>query len=914
MSMPSAVRTSSHPVQGKVRIVWNRRLRSGSCGRAVLVCLLTATLVCLGSQRSVAGGPAISEKQYVEFRNWILEPATRSTTLQKMLDSPRPHATVYTQILEPIFNLKALTAQLDEEARRKLFVDLIKHLVEAEPEDDKAPLLFGPEIVRMVAADPVLLQHLLDSANGGLGYDPTKHEHPGWERIRQRALELLRDAKRPAELRRAAIRVAAECADARIVGTLAALWEALQAEASKLQPEDAAAFLDAAEKLLVYRFPDIDALVRFLSRHKDRFEGRGEWTDFEKEHRLRLFRDDVIALMSTKGGEAESQEHQAALDFGRRLIAKATTPEDLAVFFDAAKGSFVELQRAALLRAKDLEPAANEAWAHLLAGALGQSDDPVVLDALLALITETFTVRTKASDPLAKAVAERIADTRRQDSIAHRKDLATLLGRIGKLAYVRIALDDRRFSKVDDPQQEVWSRLIHAIGLVDDGLVVALIPYYLPRGVHLRPQLWERVATARALGFKAFHTNPLQRPQAALFLRHILTGEAGKAVELEVESDGVKQQVVRIFWGADLASPAAKQALEAGRVVLDLPEDPDGGDPAPEVRQAAMGSLEFYPDSADSAGILGHFAAGDAQSGTEALKVLSRMLARGSEGAARALATLVRQLEDEKRLLATLDAILGVDAPKSAAARRVLGEAVLTILQGKSASDGTRRKAAAVAAHLAYAPAIKPVSITWSGVARKEKEARAAWFGLLRDLVVAIAKAGAVRPGVDAQLADAMRNLADSPDTKKEVLSLFDAMGADGERLFLKRLRADLLSELAGMPEGGTRDERRAMLDTAIRLDRELVQQGAAASIGVLYRSIYDFLRERSKPEWLAEGEDSATFQLDAVKAAVLSGDTGTAKEALEQIVPALRKSALYKSKTAEIDAEVKKLEKLAGS
>ena len=629
-------------------------------------------------------------------------------------------------------------------------------------------------------------------------------------------------------------------------------------------------------------------MQKFLGERAGRFETpekRKDWGPGDKYRVRAEFMVDVVELYRARGGEGIQRARKAALAYGQTLIDKAEGPADLLVFFDPERERFAELQRAAMAAAAPprMKPVPDAAWAGLLVSALQFSEDAAVLQRTIALIGETFTEPTKDTRALAQAVALRLAKGAAVDTLPQRRALASVLGSIGTPADVRAALPDR-LGEGHSAQKDVWYVLIRAFGIVKDGLVIQLPPYYRV-GQRWQPQ-WARLAVAEALGLPGFRSSALQDSQAALMLHHILTGEAVRAVKAPIEGQPDKV-VVLSYTGAAVA-----EAKSDGEVLLDLPAAEKEDDRA--VITAAIDSLQFY-HTQDAALVLASLAAVESEVSDTALKVLGRQLGRGSLPAAQALAGLLapEAQRSEKRVLAVLDTILQAGVPSNVTTRDAISAPVRGLMD-TTASEAVRRRLVAVAALYADVDALKRVYLTWNGL-KPDDEGRTVWAGLLQNLVVAVAKsartAGEQAPALDTKLATELRQIA-TDGRRALVLSLFDAMGPDADRFELKRIRADLRFEYAEVADGRTRPERRKDLDEALRLYRDLLAKASRGVRADLSRSIYLVLLKTAQPEWLVEGEKAEVLLLEALKAAVDSRSAELARDALEKIVPALAKEA----------------------
>ncbi len=820
-----------------------------------------------------AEGTPISPADYAGLTERIFHDkpkGDRRAALKILRKSPRAtQAETYGKVVGPVFRGAARVATMTPEARRELYATVIAHLADDQPEDDDAAVLLVPDFLPLLAEDAKLLELLRTQKLDG----DINNRKQGWVRIMKSVRPLL--LSRDAVLRRSAIRISAHCECVKEAETLAALYEALhealKQTGSDMATEDAAAYLDAAERLLRYRFAGVPALLKFLGDRAEQFgtaDQRRNWTDGDR-YRIRSdFLLDVIDLYRAKGGEGIRSARASALFYGRALIAKADQPSDLLVFFDPKRERFDELQVAAMAAAGPprMKPESNAAWADLLARVLEHSDDAGVLDRVIKLIGTTFSGPNEANRPLAAAVARRLQRGTATDTLPHRVDLAGLLGRVGLRDDVRAALP-RTLSDADEGQKDVLARLIRAFGRVKDGFVGQITPYYRAPGA---PE-WARTAVAEALGGTGFRTSQEQRGPAALMLHHILTGEAVKSLDLPAVGD-------------------------------------EGPEASPAVIAAAVGSLEFYP-SADAAAVLGGLIRAGGPASDTALKILARQLGRGDKYAAQAIAALMvgDPLPPAKRMQAALDAIERAPRPADAAVRKVLAAAARGVM-ARGETEPLRRRAAGVAVHLADGEAVKPIYLAWNAF-KPEDPGREAWQDLLKNLVVAVARSGKEAPAADGALAAVLREIS-REGRHALVLGLFSAMGQDANRFALKRERADIRYEYAGDEEGRSRDDRRADLDKAAVLYRQLASEAPKRFRADMVRSLYGVLVERAQQEWLATGEKAETFQLEALKAAAAGGDAALAKDALQQLADGLRKSeALTAQQRSELDQLTKKLQ-----
>ncbi len=862
--------------------------------------ILAVVLVLIGLRPVEAKGDPIPEARWPELTQRIFDAPNedkRDAVLNILLRSPREtHGIIYGKVVGPVFHDRARAKDLTPEQRRAMYATVIAHLADDQP--DAETVLLVPAFLPLLADDEALVTMLrrdkLDPDING--------KQQGWVRVLKSVQRLLLDTD--PTLRRSAVRISAHCECVSEADTLAALYEALKTIGADATQEDATAFLGAAERLLKYRFADTSALLKFLGDRAARFEKRATgWTDTDRYRIRSEFLADIISLYQEKGGEGIQKARTAALVYGKTLIEKADKPADLLDFFDPKSERFEELQRLAIAATAPprMKPTADAAWADLLVAALDHSDDAGVLDRVVKLIGGTFTEQTKDSQQLAAAVARRLKRGIATDTLPHRLDLAGLLGRIGTRGDVRAALPER-LGEAHAGQKDVWARLIRAFGIVQDGLVIQVTPYYSVAGNNHTPE-WARLAVAQSLGSTGFRTSQEQGGPASIMLLHILTGQAVKAVKVPVEGTTDKF-VVLTYVGT-----AVKQAKD-GDVQLDLPETK--AEDAPSVVAAAIDSLEFYP-SENAATVLATLIAGGEASADTALKVLGRQLHRDDLYAARAMAGLLRGGDlSAARLGAALEAIQQATRPTKADARTVLADAVRGIMAHADTSEELRREAAGVSAHLGDVLAVKPVYLTLGGLREDDAAGREAWGDLLQKLVVAVAKSGKQVPGLDKTLGGVLREIA-SEKQAALVLSLFQAMGQDADRFALKRDHADLRVEHASDSEGRSREDRRKDLDGAAQLFRELVSEAATEPDRAdLNTSLYRVLVRRAEPDWLASGEKAEAFLLEALKVAVASGGATLAKEAQEQLVAGLRKSGgLTQAQKSELEQAAKQLQEL---
>ncbi|MDF1702006.1 MAG: hypothetical protein P1V36_12685, partial [Planctomycetota bacterium] len=862
-------------------------LAPGTALRRVIGLLLMACITC----GVVAAGPAHAEgrnmtaAQMAAYREALLKAESErdvGAVLMRLREISRDtHPLVYGKIVGPILQDTKLTAEFTPERRRMLLGELVIHMIAVQPDSDA--ILFLNDILARLGEDP----GLVDRINEVYKPDPVTTRRPGWDRLLRAARGLIRSAD--GVTRAGAIRLVAHCKCEDTAVVVAALHDALRSGERKPTAEDEVAYLDAAERLLLFRFADLSALVSFLNpiaaEHFGTPESREAWTATDRERiRAELYRALILRLRE-EGGSQSAKEHQAALDYGRAVIEKAKGPGDLLVFFDPKRQRLPELQQEAMQAAERLEPKPTQAWADLLVAAIDQSDHMGVLESIVPVLTKTFTAPSGATQLLAASVARRLADGAESDRVDLRETLATVLGRIGTAKDVRDALEGRA-RIAEDRQKAVWSELIHALGTVQDGQVLWLRPHYLPPAS--RPD-WERLAVAETLGQQGFRSADgkapnLESPQAALFLLHILHGWSGTVVSAEVEvktgEETKKVRVARIFVNDgetnELESEEAKEALAAGDAKLSF--DAANPDAADAVREAAANSLLFHAGP-HAASALGRAASEDNDVGNAALRVLGLQLGRGSGDAARALAHFIESAPPEGRLLAALDVITRTGAPKTTVARMTLGKAVTDLL-AKGGSEAVVRSAAAAGAHLQQLAALKPVYLAWHGQAPDNTEARAVWLGLLRGVVAGVAKAGAtptkLDPDFDLKFETEVKGLvgigAGHEENAGTFATILGGLGDLGERFALKRLRAELATQYVGVQKGRTLDQRRAELDGVIGLYRELA--GEAPSAGEkreMQRMLYDALHSRWT-KWLRTGEggeDAAPLQLAALQAAV---------------------------------------------
>lgn len=879
-------------VRGKARSVRSPR---------PVVLLLALLALTLGLRTAEAKGGPIPVSRHAELTDSIINaktPGERKGPLKELLDSPRgTHAETYGAVLGPVFRNAARSAGLDPDARREMYAALIAHLADDQPED--SPVLLVKDFLPHLAEDPKLVEVLRTEKLATI-----RGRQEGWERILRVVRTLLNDEDKL--VRRSAVRISAECDCSQEADTLAALYEAVKQAGTNATPEDEAAYLATAQRLLQYRFADLSALLKFLSGHAARFEQlKAEGVTDTLRYKIRgEVLADVIGLYRAMGGAGIRKARAAALAYGRTVVEKAAGPADLLLFFDPERERFPELQRAAVAAAAPprMKPVPDAAWANLLRQALDHSDDSQVLERVIALIGETFTTQTNDTQLLAGALARRIRDGAAKDTLAHRRTLASILGSIGLQGDVRAALP-RRLGLGDAGQRDVYYVLIRAFGIVKNGLVIQLVPYYLAVGQNRQPQ-WARLAVAEALGLQGFRNNPEQKQQAAMMLHHILTGEAVRVVELPGDQD---KPVIAGFVGDAIA-----KIPEDAKTLLDVEAAAKEDDVA--VITAAIESLEFYP-SENAARVLGELAADDSEISATALKILSRQLGRGGIDAARVLAKLLESPAPEKRVLAVLGAISQTNAPQDPAVRAVLTEAVRGYLTS-AASLTVRKEAALASVHLADVQAVKGIYLTWNGLA-KDDEGRAFWKEQLGSLVAAVAKLARVGGDrgrrLDIQLSAELRAIA-TEGHRAMALAMLNAVAADADRFELKRLRADLRFEYADVAEGRTRAERRKDLEEAERLYRELVQPAPQAIRHDLRSSIYLVLVKRAQPEWLAEGETPQVLLLEALKAAADSGSSQLAKDALDKIADGLAKDAgsLTAAQRGELEQTTKRLRVLA--
>lgn len=903
---------SSHPTGGLRRAL----------GLLVLVALMLGGF---GMSAARAEGREISPAEYEGFRQNLLSADTGtkvSGQLGLLLKTSRAtHANVYGQIVGVLLNEDARTAQLPAERRRMLFAALIAHMVDVQPDSDSILLL--PSIVKRLAADNELIRKVQEDHLAERG---ATMRRPGWDRLIRRTLELI--GTDDESLRTAAIRLVAHAHVEDTAEVIAALYESLRSGERKPTEADIAAYLDAAETLLLYRFEDLSALLAFLNPLAGLFdtsEARDRWTSADKERvRAELYRA-VIRRVRTEGGAQATEEREAALDYGRAVIEKAAGPADLQVFFDPQRQRIAQLQLEALQKADGLGPKPTQPWADLLVAALDHSDHMGVLEVAVGLLAKTFTEPSAPGQLLAAAVARRLAAGGERDRLDLREKLATVLGRIGTAKDVSNALKGRT-RVADDPQRAVWARLIRALGTVPDGQVIRLRPLYEPTAAR---ETWERLAVAETLGQQGFRTEEGAAPnpesaRATLFLLHMLHGWAGVVVTVSREvPDGDKTRTVvetRLYVDDgstnQLESDAAKADLQVATETFRF--EPGSADPSDAVREEAAKSLLFHAGPHAAAGLArAAEEAGDV--GAAALRTLGLQLRRDEPSAATALARIVGSRPPEARLLATLDVIRRAPAPADTATRKILGTPVLGLLTGGGSSEAVLRSAAATAAHLLQLEALKPVYLIWHGVAPDDAERRTVWNGLLRDVVAGVAKAGASSQKLLLDFERAVKDLVGQGGGHEENAGLFaDALaglGTNGAQFALKRLRAELAMQYVGVSKGRTLDQRRAELDAVIALYGELAADAEPGDRRDVQRMLYDALHTRWTAMLKRGGdapESAAPFQLDALAAAVASEDPGTALRARESELQELQKStALDKEQQDRLAKLVPELAKL---
>ncbi len=844
--------------------------------------------------------------------------------LRKLVESSRgAHADVYARIVGKILRNPALTKDIDPAKRRTLFAAIIAHLVKTQPEDDNPVILLAESFLPLLAQDEALVEELIEMR---FRRDPITHVRPGFDRLIERARQAL--SSDDPGVRGGAVRLLSDCECVDKADTVAAIHDALRAT-SKISAEDAEQMLAAVERLLGYRFRDINELTTFLSDESSRFKGRENWTDVDRYRVLSELLGALVKRLGAQGGAQETEAREAALDYGRALIRSAKGPDTLMVFFTEGRPIVPVLQREALDAARRLEPSAAPPWAALLTAALAQSEDQAVLEATVGLLN-TFAVRpadgtplAAAVGPLAEAIAARLVKGTRTDRLDLRQRLADALGQIGTASLVQRVLDVRDDTN-EESQQAVWARLIRALGVVRDGLVATLRPHYR-RAEQARPE-WERLAVAETLGQKGFRPSAgaaanLEAPQAALFLMHILHGVPGVAVAFKgvpaVGDTPASEPRSSVFIGkAALESEAAKEALARGTVVLEFAAaTPDASN---AVREAAVNSLNFHagPETAQA---LGQAAAEAGDVGAAALSTLSLQLGRGSVDAAQALAEFIRGGPSDERLQAALQIILTRKMPTTNVARLSLGSAVRGLLTQADAaspvSEAVRRKAGEAAAKLYDLESLKPIYLAWRARAPEDSEGQAAWLQNLRGLIEAVARASATSEALQIGLESAIKDQAE--EDVENVGTFVSILAAIKSPTFgLKRLHASLASQYQGIQKGRTKDERRAELDRVITLYTELAgdtKAGAADRLD-MQALLYDALHRRWN-QWLKSGEEAespAEFQLRALVAAAASGRGDIAQLAQESEGAALlADQGLSKEKAAQRDALLTRIDVL---
>jgi hypothetical protein len=793
-----------------------------------------------------------SAKQLTELLVKGKGPAQWSGVLDGVLleEARDSHAVRYGAVVGPIFAQAAVTAELDPEAKRKLYAFVIDHLVETQPEGDAILLVdvFLPhlerdrELVRLLREGDLLR---LDVATG---------RRPAWDRLQRNVVELVSAPE--AGVRRAAIRLLPERELDDYADAVAALHGVLATRPEGFERADEAACLGASEALLGHRFKDVAALSAFLDPFAERFAKRAEWSELERTALDRDLRRAAQQLATSAGGADTERLGEAARMYGRVLIAKAQGPADLMVFFDPDVDPDPELQREAAQRAAGMKPVADEAWAEFLRRCLAHSTDQRVLTRVIQILGSTFREPAPPHTPLvATAVAQRLKEGAETDSVDARKNLASMLGVIGSLADLQEALPDPQRllgGAANGRQDPVWKTLIHAVGLVDTGLVVRLALYYR-FDEKLQPK-WARLAVAEALGFDGIRNSETEKPLAAAMLRHILDGD-----EVTLGTTTIK---------------ADNREAEAA------------------VRIAAIRSMQHYPDLG-TAPVLGTIAEEQTEEGAEAVKVIGRQLRQGSVEAGNELARLIGLEADAARLDALLDLVAKeTPATLDAGARSTLAAAVLGVMRREGTGEALRAKAAAASVRLADHLALGTVHDIWD--AQTQEAARAQWKQLLQALFVAAAPAGKDSPAVEEALLDQL-SVMKGEQHYAEALEFLDAMGENAARLGMRHVRAELRYEYASAGKDRTPQQRRGDLDAAARLFREVASETADEGIkrNILVQA-YQALELRATPEYLDNegGEKAKTFQLEALNVAVESRDPGTAREALEGIVRVLEEGA----------------------
>lgn len=829
--------------------------------------------------------------------------------LRALLQQPEPDRTrlalsVFGAILDdPREDLpRDVLAGLEGVAGQRLRAFVARHLLEDQslvsaPLSGRGePLAIDALLLRRVGRDDAVATLLLDTE---LLLDPLTQRRPGYDRLL--ALAANRLAARPEAT------TADEAADAvrvlalegrgpggeRVPDVVAVLWARMSRAEGPEVP--LARWLEAFSLLLDTPFPDRAALLSLLGPAgpvpglAERLAQWADWTTWDAQTRLRVDRDLRAAAAwhartRSAGLGLQAADWEVALRWAQELIDRMNSPKSLAPFLaaDSLRWPRHEIvQRRASARAvrlvtQDAEVSAD--WIALVATALAEVPDAVVLKDLIQVMSAW---RLPADDrtafhPVGAAIAQRLEARRDADLFEQQRRLLSLAAALGTPQHVKAIFDGARAGAANGAD--------------------------LPEALR---------AGRRALFLAAIESLSSRSERPLENLASLLPG---------ADAD-VRRAVARALASGDRTGEPGRLAIRLlGWLVLgageEVPSGPLAGasgttfpDPAPEVREEAIVSLEAFADPASSdllgAVVLEPPVMDDARKreAERAIERLARQVnARGSEAAADVLQAIL--LEDRgfgpALRATTIEALAGLveglapplRARLSAAARAVVEAAPLE-------GDNAGWAAAELLIRMAALDAI-PALATRAASPAATPEVRARWRPLVVRLVESVAAAATAANGADDPQRDTLMKAAleaTRSTTPELALELLSAYGS-ARRAATWGLTAEVAKQLA---EDATKPEpvRQAAFEAARSAENALVALDAALGRRRAGARVLLSLAEADFEQARGHVEREAQLRGEALREAVLSENPEIARTVqariarLDTLLDAERRAAL---------------------
>jgi hypothetical protein len=697
-------------------------------------------------------------------------------------------------------------------------------------------VLLDQYILRRARGDEAFVKTMRDT----LRVLPQIKRQPGWDLLFDHARDALASTTAPRGDREAAIDFLGREAGGREEDALAALVVEVRRILGLLASADPATRVAGAEEAKALEPTILGALDGLLVY---RFRNLKEASEYLEGAQKTPYGDKLKELSRRK--DRATQDRDLAIAYGRELIALAQGPKALLDRLNPAVTPYPQLRLEAIKRAARLKPEANDDWVALFRLVfLEGTDEQVGREAIKILDGADFGRNPKAADPVAAAVAERLA-RRNGDGVEYRRDLARVLGDLGNRAHLARALGQAADAGTE-VELDVFTELIRSAGKVERAKAEDVLLFY-PRDLSDPARVTAiREAVVEALGRSGVRTS--DGAAAAKALREILRGDG--------------------------EFPRAQSA---------------------SVRRLAIDKLEAYPGP-ETSDLLGELAEGpDEEEAASAIQVLSQILLRYPEDrhAPRALAALAHQALAESRRVLALRQLGGLPPAAPADVRAEVLEVLHGILTPE-APPALRLAAARTAAALGDGSALDAILAAW-----KSEPASEDWMRVLQDAVSNTVGRG---PADDEAVARTLALIAREPQGLGLALDVARSVTALApSRPVLQAALAALLAERARAnpadPQSAS-DLKEAddILERAVPALPAGKDQEAARGLWV---RVLGALAAAA-----GDTEEAKAKLLDAVRAAAASQDRAVAQQGLD-LSRRLETEPLRKLLTAAEQAEL---------